>query len=156
MAWAFVAVLSGIDPGPVSPTERRRLTEKQRHLRACPDPAAQLATWLKTRATRHELSAPPHALDDLRQDPRVTLSGISDSRAALSSAHELEGYVLTHQIEDLQADHLLIRSATPNVFLHGCDQPLAGPVPLGLVLADIAEHGGPREEARVHDLLEIA
>jgi len=31
---------------------------------------------------------------------------------------------------------------------------LAAPVPIGLVLADLADHAGPREDARVRELLE--
>jgi hypothetical protein len=154
MAWAFIAVLSGQAPEQVNATERHRLQARRERLRVSPDPAALLASWLAARAERRELSVPAGALDGLRADPRVAASGISDPRAGLSAAHQFEGYVRGGEADDVVADHLLIRSTTPNVFLHVANVAVALPAPIGLVLADLADHPGPREDARVRELLE--
>ena len=95
----------------------------------------------------------PGSIDDLRQDPRVVLSGVSDPRSGLSAAHQVEAYVQPPDLDAVVKDHLLIPAAVPSVFLHVTDHQVNAPVPLGLVLADLADHGGPREDAQVERIL---
>ncbi len=51
------------------------------------------------------------------------------------------------------ADHLMAALNPPNAWLHVVDRPLERPVPLGLVIADLADHDRAREDARVIELL---
>jgi hypothetical protein len=53
----------------------------------------------------------------------------------------------------LMADHLMAEVVAVNVWLHVVDRVLGRPAPLGLVIADLADHDGPREDARVRELL---
>ena len=94
----------------------------------------------------------------LRKDKRLVLSGISDDRAGLSSEHELEAYVDPELSKQLISEYLLVEAKIPkdtNVWLHVArvHADADGRAPLGLVLADLADHAGPRESQRVKDLL---
>jgi hypothetical protein len=42
-----------------------------------------------------------------------------------------------------------------NVWLHVVDRAVPRPAPLGLVIADLADHDGPREDNQVQSLLAI-
>ena len=71
----------------------------------------------------------------------------------MSAGREAEGYVRPRDVEQLMADHLMAAVNPANVWLHIVDRPLARPVPLGLVIADLADHDRAREDARVIELL---
>ena len=53
-------------------------------------------------------------------------------------------------------DHLMAPVNPANVWFHVVARPLARPAPLGLVIADLADHDRAREDARVAELLGIA
>ena len=99
------------------------------------------------------MRAPDAAIRELLDDARFVRSGISDPRSGLSSGREAEGYVRSSEFEALVREYLLLPSSDPNVFLRVADAPLAREAPLGAVIADLADHNGPREDARVRRLL---
>lgn len=76
----------------------------------------------------------------------------------MSDPRVAEGYVAAADIDAVAADHWLERPPVdemPNVFAHVVP---ALPSRIGALLlaADLAEHGGPRERRRAHELLDIA
>ena len=153
MAWAFVSLLSGEDPGGLDPAESARLKARIAKLRDATEPAALLSSWLRARGDLQKLRIPDLAIPELAGDARLLLSGVSDPRSGLSATHQVEGYARPEDVVGLERDHLLIPSIEPNVYLHIADVALGPDVPLGLVIADLADHNGPREDAQVRRLL---
>lgn len=153
MAWAFVSLLSGEDPGGLDPAESARLKARIAKLRDAAEPAALLSSWLRARGDLQKLRIPDLAIPELAGDARLLLSGVSDPRSGLSATHQVEGYARPEDVVGLERDHLLIPSIEPNVYLHIADVALGPDVPLGLVIADLADHNGPREDAQVRRLL---
>jgi hypothetical protein len=166
MAWAMIGALSGAAPQGLGQSEVSRLNARVRRLREEPDSVALLSSWLRSRADLHRMRAPEAAIRELLQDERFVHSGISDPRAGLSSGREAEGYVRPADLAALVREYLLLPSSDPNVFLRVADAGLrgAGPMggvvtgvaPLGAVVADLADHNGPREDAQARRLLEAA
>ena len=154
-SWSFIALLSGVEPERMDAKARWRLDLKCSALVQNDAPAHLLASLLVKRAPVMKLHANPSDLADLRKDERLVLSGISDDRAGLSSEHELEAYVAPELAKQLVSEYLLAEAKIPNVWLHlACiDVDVNLRVSLGLVLADLADHGGPRESQRVKELL---
>ena len=152
MAWALVVLSAGGVPDWVEPRESYRLRRALERLAADDEPELLLRSWLASRADRRRLSA--QEAQALRADARVVLSGLSDDRAGLSAAGDVEGYVLADEAEALIRDHLLIDGGpSPYVVLHVAPLLPEVPVPLLLVAADLAERDGPRELARARDLI---
>lgn len=146
MAWAL------LDPSQMpglSPAERSRIRSRVRQLE---DPEL-LSDWVRRRSARQRLySAEPH---DVQQDSRLFLSGISDFRSMMSAGHQVEGYVLASEVEQLMDDYLLFEPSSPqeaNIFLHVVDQLPREVSPL-LIAADLADHGGPRELGQAERLI---
>lgn len=156
IAWAFIDLLSGERPTGLSGSERARLREKLRMLLASPQPAEQLRSWLRMRDQVLRLSVAPPDVGAVRKDGRLVLSGISDGRSQLSAGDEVEGYVHPGDVASLKADYLMAESRRVNVWLHVVERPIPHPAPLGLVIADLAGHNGPREDARVREMLQRA
>lgn len=153
IAWAFIDLLSE-RPVDVSPAERHRLVVKRARLLASPNPAALLRSWLSRRAALVRVALPPGDLPALLEDPRVVPSGLSDPRAGLSGPDEAEAYVHPAALLPLMRDYLMAEVVeSPNAWLHVSDRDLPRPAPLGLVVADLADHDGPREDARVRAIL---
>jgi hypothetical protein len=152
MAWALVVLSDGGGPDWVEPRESYRLRRALDRLAADDEPELLLRSWLASRADRRRLSASDaHAL---RSDARVVLSGLSDERAGLSAAGDVEGYVLADDADALIRDHLLIDAGpSVDVVLHVSPVLPEVPVPLLLVAADLADHDGPRELARARELI---
>jgi len=152
MARALVVLSDGGKPGWVEPRESYRLRRALDRLAADDEPELLLRSWLASRADRRRLSAPdPLAL---RADARVLLSGLSDERAGLSAAGDVEGYVRADDADAVIRDHLLIDAGpSADVVLHVSPLLPEVPVPLLLVAADLADHDGPRELARARDLI---
>ena len=151
-AGAFLVLSDGRRPDWIEPRESYRLRRSLDRL-AADEPELVLRSWLASRGDRRELSAQdPQAL---RSDARVVLSGLSDGRAGLSAAANVEGYVLADDAEAVIRDHLLIdaRPRADVVVLHVSPLLPEAPVPLLLVAADLADHDGPRELARARDLI---
>jgi len=154
VAHALIAELSGREPLPLSPKEQSRQRERLAALHGSEDPSALLSTWLHARHKRVvRLAANPSDLGDIAADPRAVVSGVSDSRAHLSSKRELEVYVAERDLASFVRENLLVQSASPNVQIHVVDEPIPRPAPLGLVLADLADWNSPREDGRVIELL---
>jgi len=154
-SWSFIALLSGIEPEHMEAKARWLLDRKCAALAEDNAPAPLLASWLRKRAPVLALHANDSDLADLRSDKRIVLSGISDDRAGLSSEHEVEGYVAPELAQQLISEYLLVEAKNANVWLHlaRVHADADGRAPLGLVLADLADHTGPRESQRVKELL---
>jgi hypothetical protein len=148
-----VDLLSGEQLAEISRRDLSRLTVRCQRLLHDSDPARLLRSWLRTRCPRQALRANPVDLSDLLLDPRVKRSGISDPRSMMSAGFEAEAYVTPADVDGLRGDYLLTDIGPANVWLHVVDRPIARPVPLGLVLADLADHRGPREDARVLEMV---
>lgn len=155
IAWAFISLLSG-EPAPdISDRELARLETKLLTLLASPRPAVLLRSWLRSRAQLLRLAVSPSDVDELLKDPRLLPSGISDARSEMSAGREVEGYVRPGDVGQLMADHLMATVDPAHAWVHVVDRPLSRPAPLGLVIADLADHDRAREDARVGELLEV-
>lgn len=155
VAWAFVDLLAGGKGEGVSQPEQSRLRKKQALLLASSDPASLLRSWLPVRADVRRLSAASADLPALRNEARIALSGLSDMRSGIAAAGIVEAYVAACDIGDLAEEYLLSERGEPNVILHVLEDErrLSRPVPLAVVLADLADHDGPRESAAVERLM---
>lgn len=152
MAWALLDLLAGGSPT-VASTERARLHAYAERLRASDDPAALLRAWMARRADRQEFRVAPGDLDDLRDDERVHLSGVSAEGSFIVSP-TLEAYAATTDLDDLVDDYFLVPAPRQegNVVLHVTD---VVPDTRGwpVLAADLAEHLGSRESARASELV---
>jgi hypothetical protein len=159
VAWAAVAILSDEAPCGLSQPEASRLRRRLRQLDGEGSPADRLRDWLSRRADRLAFSCAPGDASALLRDARVLPSGLSDPRSGLSAGGEAEAYISTVDLDDVRAEYALAAASQPNVWLHilpdGRQLP-SRPAALGLVIADLADHGGPREDAQVGRLLATA
>lgn len=154
LAWALIAFLSNLPwQNELDPVERSRLKEHISLLLKHDHPDWLLSSWLRKRGDVLRVRANPADLSKLQKDDRIILSGISDPRSGISQSALVEGYIEQKKVKQFQRDHLLVSSSSPNVILRIVDQPIERPVPLGLVLADLADHFGPRESSQVGRLL---
>jgi hypothetical protein len=153
VACALISILSGEASEGLSQPELSRLLSRYRQMLAAANPPAMLRSWLPKRALLVRRSVAPGDASDLLADSRVAVSGISDPRSGMSSSGEAEVYVSPQDVDRVIADYLLSEVGRPNVWLHVSDHTLAEPVPLGLVVADLADHDGPREDAAIERLL---
>jgi hypothetical protein len=72
----------------------------------------------------------------------------------MSAASMAEGYLIEPDLSGVVADYLLSGSGAPNVFLHLAPQDrVRRPAPYGLILADLADHDGVREDGRTVEML---
>ena len=156
IAWAFIRLLSNEPVPDISDRELSRLEEKCRSLLASPRPVVLLRSWLRSRAQLLRLAVSPSEVEGLLQDSRLVRSGISDARSEMSAGRDAEAYVRPSDVEQLMADYLMAPVNPANVWLHVVDRPLARPAPLGLVIADLADHDRAREDARIAELLGVA
>ena len=93
-------------------------------------------------------------LADLKADERVVPSGVSDPRAGVSAADLVEAYVDRRDLAAVQSDFLLSAKGNHNVLFHVMDGPVPfSPVPLPVLIADMADHDGPREDAAAAALI---
>ncbi|WP_146078059.1 hypothetical protein [Subtercola sp. Z020] len=152
MGIGLIAALSGQSVPGMSAPQRRRLRIYLSELRGATDPDRVLSAWIPQRPPL-QLSVAPSDLDDLGRDARITRTGFSDPRARVAAAGQLEVRVAEADLNDLQREYLLRPSDRPNVFVHVDDRASSAPVPLGLLLVDLAHHPGVRERSRVADLL---
>ena len=155
VAWAFLDLLAGGRAESVSQPERSRLQRKQEQLvSSVDDGPALVRSWLRRRAMPLWLSAPTSDLEDLRQDNRLVLSGVSDARSGISAAEVVEAYVNRRNLAAVQSEYLLSLRGRHNVLLHVMDVPMpSDPVPLPVLIADLADHDGPRESAAAAALI---
>jgi excisionase family DNA binding protein len=153
VAWAFLDLLGGGKGEGVSQPEQSRLRRKREQL-ARGDAPSLLRSWLPNRARVLRYAAAAADLPALRDDRRVVRSGLSDPRSGLAAAGMVEGYVEARDLADLAQEYLLSDRGQPNLILRVLvDRRLADPVPLPVLLADLADHDGPRESAAVERLI---
>lgn len=117
-----------------------------------------LLAWLRNRSSRRLFVAAPSDLNALREDLRLVPSGLSDPRSGMDDLRLLEGYVKADDVDAIASAYWLELPGIddrPNVVLHVSPvrPPAIGPM---LLAADLAEHGGPRELVRAHELLDEA
>lgn len=153
MAWAFINLVSCQPVTGVVPAERYRLLQKRDQLLGSGRPGVLLRSWLRRRAGLLRLEAPVGDIAELLADPRLVPSGINDPRSAMSAGTGAEGYVRRSEVEAVVRDYLMAEAGEGNVWLHTSDRELLRPAPLGLVIADLADHDGPREDGVVEALL---
>lgn len=142
----------------LSASERIRTEGRVAALRALPTAWEQLVLW--TRAVHRppmEFDVARSDLEDLRRDPRLVAGGISDQRVGISDAGLVEAHVLCTDLDDVRTEYLLVPPSGPaNVVLHVDDEPVSEPLPLGVLLTELAHHDGARERAKVGELLRAA
>jgi excisionase family DNA binding protein len=153
IAWAMIAILSGDKVDGLRADERQRLVDKIGRLQRSDEPLSLLRAWLVRRADRRCFVVAAEDAAELRGDERVALSGISDERSGLSAPGEVEGYVRGNDLAQLRADYLLADVGSSNVWFHLSDRIVDRPVPIGLVVADLADRLSPREDAAARRLL---
>jgi len=154
MAQALIALLSnGSWQDDLDPVQKHRMKRHFAELQNHKYPSWLLSSWLRKRGEVMPLKANPADLRKLQLDDRIFLSGVNDSRGGISASDFVEGYIEKKCVKQLQKDYLLIDSDAPNVILRMVDFALERPLPMGLVLADLADHNGPREDSQVAKLL---
>ena len=154
MARSFILMISGSsEQSDLDPVQLHRLKKHLSELQAHQHPAWLLSSWLRKRGEVVSLSAKPIDLKKLKSDQRVFLSGLNDPRSGIAASDFAEGYIDKKNLRKLKEEYLLIDSDAPNVILRVIDIKLDRPLPIGLVLADLADHNGPREDAQVARLL---
>ena len=168
-AWALVAAA---DDNPVflpshSAPDRSRARARLRKLAAAPQDDSPeglrlLSAFMRNRAARRSYLVAQRDLNDLRNDPRIQLSGVSHPESGLASGDLVEGYLSVDDLDDVMQDYLLrdVDLDRANVFLHvvssgiGEVLPLLGHVGNSLLMAaDLSEHDGPRERHRAMEVL---
>lgn len=147
----LLAVLSGDATDGLSASERARLRRYLSELAHSPHPDRILSAWVPDSAPLR-LQVAPSDLDDLSEDDRLVKSGFSDPRAEIAGAGQLEARVAKAEVDAIRREYLLRPSQQPNVFLHVSDEKPPSPLPLGLLLVDLAHHEGVRERSRVAEL----
>ena len=154
MAQLLLNAISGAPLSELESGDRFYVVRYVDRLRESEEPAQLLHSWLRSRQIRViNVAANPSDIPEIASDDRVVPSGISDERAGISAARELEGYVAEKDIERFIQSNLLVASDSPNVRLHVVSTLPDRPVSLGLVIADLADWNRPREDGRVADLL---
>ena len=156
MAWALIAILGGDEQRPdVSRVRLDRLQKnRERIVAAGSDAPAILASWLRHRGERLTYRADARDLPDLLTDARVMPSGVSDARSGISAGDVAEVWLRTFsQLDELIGDYLLLPDEKGNVVVHRGGLHKEALAPLGLVIADLADWNGPREDGRVIDLV---
>ena len=154
MAYALIALLSnGAWQEGLDPVQRHRMKRHVAELQNHKYPGGLLSSWLRKRGEVMPLKANPVDIRKLQLDDRIFLSGVSDTRCGISASDFVEGYIERKNVKQFQKDYLLVDSDVPNVMLRIADIALKRPLPIGLVVADLADHNGPREDSQVVRLL---
>lgn len=117
-----------------------------------------LLVWLSNRGARMMYVAAGSDLPALRADNRLLLSGLSHPDSNLEAPRIAEAYVNRADADAVVTDFWLEKPGVderPNVILHVV--PVRPPAMSTLLLAaDLAEHSGPREVQRAHELVSLA
>ena len=117
------------------------------------DLAVSIRSLFRHRAERRQCRAAPADLADLRADDRWAM--IVDLGASGIASADVEGYLGESEVAGVMKDYLLVEaSSEANVVLHLIpDEQYPYPNSRLRLAADLAEHRGPREEARAAELL---
>ena len=165
-AWAVIAVSESdrdrMRPSGPAAWARARMRLK-RMLEPAADPASgeeavgdlavSVRSVLRNRAERRLLRAAPADLADLRADDRWAM--LVDLGASGLASADVEGYLGRSELARVVRDYLLVDAGSDaNVVLHVIpDAQYPYPDSRLRLAADLAEHRGPREEARAAELL---
>lgn len=155
-AWDFIAFLSDEPRTASIKTRPDRLLSYRSRLRDAGFKAPDLlATWLRLRGDRLVFRAQAEDARELLDDPRVMRSGVSDHRSGVGNADVAEVWLRDPgKRAAVLRDYLLIPAPAGNVVLHvGSNSLESSQAPIGLVIADLADWNGPREDGRVVDLI---
>ncbi|MEO6577545.1 MAG: helix-turn-helix domain-containing protein [Candidatus Limnocylindria bacterium] len=161
MSAAVLALLDRQVPD-VSPQEKSRARKyAKRLMEADAEAAALMRAWFKERASRRYFRAAEADLAALGQDHRLALSGVSAAQSGIVAQGLVEGYVAAADLESLVEDYFLVpgQVGDGNVIIHvpnGSEQSLVLDRvrdSKALLAADLAEHNGSREDARVRELI---
>ena len=153
MAWAVIEVLSGVPLDNLSPMDLHRGRKYAASVHAAANPIDRLYSLVRRRSVVLDLQVHPGDIPAVAADLRIAKSGISDERSGLSAARELEAYIAEADREAFIGVYLLVESSSPNVRLHCVASRPAVPVPMALVIADLIDWNGPREEGRARELM---
>ena len=117
------------------------------------DLAVSLRAMFRNRAQRRLLRAAPGDLEELRADELWAM--IVDFGAAGIASTDVEGYLQESEVGGAMKDYLLVDAdRDANVVFHVIpDEQYAYPGSRLRLAADLAEHRGPREEARAAELV---
>lgn len=163
-AWAVLALASDdAFPGAaselvrdmnLSPSEWSRARKRLAAIRDEEDPAELLRAWLKRRADRRVFRASSRDLADIREDPRLLLSGVSHQGSAMASPEIVEGYLADEELASFVDRYLLVEALDRrgNVVLHVAERRPDLVWPL-LLAADLAEYQEPRQSGRARELV---
>lgn len=118
----------------------------------------KLLAWLSNRGARIGYLGAGSDLAALRADDRLLVSGVSHPDSKFDDPRIVEAYVSVDEVDAVVSDFWLENPGVderPNVVLHVVPvrPPQIGPL---LLAADLAEHSGPREVQRAHELLNVA
>lgn len=139
----------------LSPVEKHRLNRRLQRLQESPDPLALIGALLAHRAEKAEYSSSPADIAELREDPRLRLSGVSHQESGLLSNSEVEAYVSRKDADAVVRDWLLVQPRAgqrPNVVLHVAEE-VPDELPLLFIAADLAERPGAREQEAAREIL---
>jgi hypothetical protein len=154
MGEVLLQILSGDGmPKGLDPAESARLKKYIKQLKNNDDPSLLLRSWLKNRAKKIELNANIKDLPNLRRSDDLVLAGASNSESRMSESNSLEAYIAESSLQEFIKKFLLVKSENPNVLLHVVENQVKNPLPLGYLLADLAESSDPRERERVKELV---
>ena len=165
-AWAVIAVSEKdrdrLGPGGPAASARARMQLKRvlkpaempaSGQEAVGDLAVSLRSVFRNRARRRLRRASPADLSDLRADDRWAL--LVDLGASGIASADIEGYLGESDVDGVVRDYLLVEAdSDANVVLHVIpDAQYPYPESRLRLAADLAEHRGPREDARAAELL---
>lgn len=155
IAWAVIAVLGGDEPDQaLSPKELSRVRDYRNQVVHSTEAPALLSSWLRHRGERLVFRAHADDVADLADDARVLRSGVSDPRSGLGSGDFAELWLREFDsLDDVRGDYLLLPDLRGNVVVHRGRSHPEQVAQLGLVIADLADWNGPREDGRVNELL---
>lgn len=154
MATNFVYLLSGMDWGKnLQPSQKSRINNYLMELKKSNNPALLLASWLKGFRNEYRLFTNPNDLKVLRNEAKLYVAGVSDKRSGLVQNNFLEAYIEKRNLKEIIRKYLMVESTNFNVILRTSPIKLTKPTPLGLVLADLADHNQPREDKQVKTLI---
>ena len=154
-AMVLAQALEGKEPSDLSAVEKHRLQKHIRNLLAHSDPKSQLQSWFAARAPVLDFSVSDSDISELREDPRIKLSGISDPRSGLLPGNELEAYISKSELDRLRSEWFLVPAKNrqkANVILHVLDK-LPAEIPALFSAMDLAEHPGPREQSAANSII---
>jgi len=154
IATNFIYLLSGMPWGEnLQSNEKLRLQDYLAELKSSENPTALLAAWFKGFRVGHRLQINPKDLAGLRNENKIVASGVSDKRSNFAQANLFEGYVEKKNLSEIKRKFLMVESNNFNVLLRTSPIKLQKPIPLGLLLADLADHNQPREDKQVKTLV---